>query len=421
MGFHTSGEPETIESLIEMPDGSVHVPRGSVDVVREVFLRDGVRWSVDDDARSNGSAIWIDDVPDPVPCRDYQKEGVYKIAKFLQGMIVLPCGTGKSRLGVAAIRAVNRTALVTVPTEDLVDQWCASLRELLGVEAGRVGGGKSDWNADVVVGIPNSLVPLLESDPTIGLRFGFVIVDEAHRAPAVTYRRLLRLLPARWRLGLTATPTREDGLELLMHWAFGSTLLDRTTQDMIRLGYLQRAEIDIVETGWTFSYTGPEAKRVAAMERALAEDLSRSALVADRVARDARAGESVLVLANRKGMVRELTDMLAARGVGVVGVTGETSKKKRKGAIATLRSGDLSVMVATSLADEGLDVQRLSRIHLAYPQKARGATLQRLGRILRLFPGKKPRLVDYVDRGVPTLARRSDERMRVYRAAGLLP
>jgi superfamily II DNA or RNA helicase len=116
-----------------------------------------------------------------------------------------------------------------------------------------------------------------------------------------------------------------------------------------------------------------------------------------------------------------LAKMIKARGVDrVEAVLGTTAKKKRKGTIEALRTGELQVMIATSLADEGLDVRRLSRVLLAWPQRAKGGTTQRAGRLLRDFP-KKPKLIDFVDSKVDTLASRAADRKAVYRKMGLLP
>jgi superfamily II DNA or RNA helicase len=73
------------------------------------------------------------------------------------------------------------------------------------------------------------------------------------------------------------------------------------------------------------------------------------------------------------------------------------------------------VLVATSLADEGLDLPRLSRVFLAYPSRARGRTVQRLGRLMRPHVDKgMPALVDFVDRKVPILRRQHIDRRRLY-------
>lgn len=429
MGFHPRGEPATIDCAIEMPDGSMHVPRGAVALVKEQIAKDGFTLKVEKDRRSRGFAFNIHREAHPLTLRDYQSEAVEKCRANTQGLVELPCGCGKTTVGCAIVATIRLSALILVETRDLADQWIEELA-VFGIVAGLVGEGRCDRTSDVVVGIIDSTIDLLERDPAWGERFAVVIVDECHHAPAATFQRALSLLPAFFRFGLTATPTREDGLTDLMRWSFGATLLERNTREMIKLGYLMPAEIEFVETGWRHEWDGPsdDPKRIAAMEKALSEDLLRNVTIVDRVIQDVAAGETVLVLANRREMVKEITQLIADRWLAqtslpsfvAAGVTSQTGKKRRRAMIAALKEGTLPCMVATSLADEGLNVRRLSRVHLAFPNKARAQTTQRLGRLLRLYPGKKPKFVDYTDNDVPTLERRAAERRRVYRETGFI-
>lgn len=420
LGFHPGAEPERIEAMVEMPDETVHIPRGAAPRAAEVLLRYANRKLRFEDGRALGSRIPIVLAPD-FKLRDYQGRAVDELAKHTQGLVVLPCGCGKTILGVGAIARFGVSTLVLVPTEDLAAQWAADIKEKLGFLAGILGGGRGQTGADIVVGIVESVDGWLALHPEWGARFGLVIVDEAHHAPAVTYSRVLGRLTAKYRLGLTATPDREDGLTRWVEWSFGPTLLERSTAEMIKLGFLQAATIEEVETGFRCDVSDlPEAKRTAALDRAVHEDMLRNILIADRVAADARAGHTCLVLCGTRVQARELADYIAARGdIDARYATSTIGKKRRAAAIDDLRSGELPVLVATSLADEGLNIERLSRLYLATPQRAKGRTMQRLGRLLRKWPGKEPRLVDFVDSENETLARRAQDRRRVWKSAGL--
>jgi len=134
---------------------------------------------------------------------------------------------------------------------------------------------------------------------------------------------------------------------------------------------------------------------------------------------EVEAGETVLLLSNRKDHCRKLGKLLTAMGVDVRVIVGTIGKKQRKADLADMRAGAASIVIATSLADEGLNIERLSRIILAFPERGRGKTVQRVGRLTRLWVGKDPVLYDVVDPKVETLARRADERRRAYRSIGL--
>lgn len=94
-----------------------------------------------------------------------------------------------------------------------------------------------------------------------------------------------------------------------------------------------------------------------------------------------------------------------------------------------MRTGRVRCIIATQLADEGLDIQRLSRVLLAFPQRAKGPTIQRVGRLMRVFEEKgkdgvirmkKPKLFDFVDNLVPTLRSRGKSRRSAYKDIGIL-
>jgi len=112
---------------------------------------------------------------------------------------------------------------------------------------------------------------------------------------------------------------------------------------------------------------------------------------------------------------RTLTRLLRRTGVCAEELTGRVPKAQRATLLSRAKAGELQVLVATSLADEGLDLPRLSRVFLTYPTRAKGRTVQRLGRLMRPHPDKgRPALVDFVDREVPLLRRQHLERRRLY-------
>jgi superfamily II DNA or RNA helicase len=335
------------------------------------------------------------------------------LATVTQGTAVIPCGGGKTRVGVGAIARLRVPALVLVHTLDLAEQWRAELRALLGVEPGLVGAG-DDARAGVTIGVIQTLArwDRARLDDLLG-GFGLLVLDEAHHVAATTFREVVGRSPARYRLGLTATPEREDGLTPLLELYFGRPLAVVSHEELVAAGVLALPDIRVVETGFTFPYL--RADDYAAMMSALVADEARNDQVVRAVAADARAGHTCLVLSGRVDHCRALVVRLAAAGIEAAELTGRVSKEKRSALLDRARRGDLSVLVATSLADEGLDLPRLSRVFLAYPSRARGRTLQRLGRLMRPHADKgRPALVDFVDRKVPILRRQHIDRRRLY-------
>jgi superfamily II DNA or RNA helicase len=413
-----AGIPLRYECMVERPDRSIAVPRGAVDVVRAALAEDGI--GVDfDDQRTLGEPIGPLALPSPIQLYHYQSQGVRALASKVQGMIVLPCGGGKTILGAGAIVALGRSTIVLAHTGDLIDQWVEDVRGL-GVEPGIVDGDRKQLDAPIVVASVFTLAPLLEADPSLGARFGFAILDEAHHAPSATTTRCLRHLPARYRLGLTATPDREDGHGKLVDWSFGPRLLVKTVQELVDGGFLMMPGLTVVETDFEFEGDPDSDRRyLTKLHRALVKDEARCAQLANLAMWEVQAGETVLLLANRKPLCRKLGKMLEKMGVDARVVVGTTKKKDRKASLNELRSGEVSIVIATSLADEGLNVKRLSRIILGFPETARGKSVQRVGRLSRLWEGKEPRVIDVVDPRVETLANRAAARRRSYRSIGM--
>jgi len=401
-------------SIVEQLAGGVFpVPRGGVDILREILARFDMipNWI---DGRQSGKRI---EIPTPFArtLRPYQANAVERISKLVQSMVVLPCAGGKTTIGAAAIERVGRTTLVLVHTKDLADQWIETIRETLGIEPGVIFDGKIDVR-DVTVATVQTLRGLdIES---ITANFAFVILDEAHHAPADTFRTILARTPARWRVGLTATPEREDSIPV--GWFFGSLAEHKTARDLIRDGYLMPPVIEFPASDFSFKYDGPKTKRIATLERELIANKRRNELIADLAVTNAHGGETVLVLSNRREHCATLAGLIESCGVPVVSLTGAAARGKRKKTLQSLRDGSLPVVVATSLADEGLDVERLSRLVLAFPECAEGRTVQRTGRLMRRFDGKAPKLYDVIDPNVETLARRAQQRRRAYRKLGLI-
>lgn len=330
--------------------------------------------------------------------------------------------THNTRIGLSLVATLDVHTLIVVPTTDVARQWIVGLQTLIGVPAeaiGLVGDGQYQVDRPIVVAVIDSALRALMDLGVPRWRFGLVIVDECHRAPPRAVFRLLRHLPAKYRAGLTATPDHD--LAPLIEWGFGPRLIETATRTLIERGILARPLIDLVGTGWRWSTAETvTTRKLTALHAALATDLLRTSFIADRVARDVAAGHTTLVLADRKELVQLFCDLLTARGVAATGLTSHVGKTKRAKVIDAFKSQSLRCLVATSLADEALDVPALTRLHLAWPQKARGKTAQKLGRLLRRWEGPDKRLIDYVDGEVPMLARRAQDRKRIYRESGLL-
>lgn len=328
--------------------------------------------------------------------RPYQVEAVDALLWEGSGVVLAPCGAGKTTIGAAVMARLDTPALVLVHTLDLAAQWVERCRSQLGVEAGMVGGGEDQREARVVVATIQTLTTWRWSERwEFGSRFGLVILDEAHHAPARTFAEVMAALPARYRLGLTATPTRQDGLEDLLYWTCGPVVYRISQRDLEAGGYTLRPLVTWLPTGCRVDVP---AEEWVALTQAIADDEARNALIVAQVAGRVQAGRTVLVLSDRVEHCATLARMLTEAGVQASELVGRMSKRARADVLDRLHRGELQAVTATSLADEGLDVSRLDVVVLATPSRNEGRVQQRVGRVLRPGEGKaQPEVVDLVD------------------------
>jgi len=403
--------------FIEEKDGFIRLPRGAMTKLWELCFDNDVDLRFDD--RTVLPAERLPELPMP-RLRDYQRAAVDRFVEATLGLFVLPTGAGKTMTALGAIARLRTPALVLVGSRDLAVQWREQISSVLGIKADLIAGGvrqSSTRNAEparVTVALaqalarwePAHLDALLE-------RQGLLVVDESHHVPATLFRSVVDRCPARYRLGLTATPDREDGLGPAVQLYLGWPLAKVTHAELAAAGHLMVPTVRVLETAFSYPFGGKT--EWAPMMNALVADGPRNRLIVDAVAAQARAGQSCLVLSGRKDHCTVLAESLQVRGVGAAVLTSDVAKKRRIELLEEARQGRLPVLVATSLADEGLDLPILSRVFLTYPSKAQGRTIQRLGRILRPHPAKNDAVViDVVDSRVGVLRRHAAERRRAY-------
>jgi superfamily II DNA or RNA helicase len=318
-------------------------------------------------------------------------------------------------MGLAAIAEIGRTALVLVHTMDLLEQWVTRARDVLGITAGVYGGGKRQVRP-LTIGLLQTVARLPVSEVrALGAQFGVLVVDEAHHIPCATLSRVMDTLGCRWRWGLSATPQRDDGLSFQLGWALGPILYEIKPAALLAAGHLVPAEIVQVETGWTWDgdpqadYTGLLADLVA--------DPDRNARIVDQVVAELDRGGTVLVLSLRVAHCEALAELIRQRGRSALALVGGGGKKARRAALDALRtSAEMRCVCATQLADEGLDVPRLTLVLLACPGRSQRQMIQRLGRVMRPAPDKPgAMLIDLVD-DVPLLRTQAKARLRAYRS-----
>jgi len=352
--------------------------------------------------------------------RPYQADAVKACLTWDCGVVVAPCGAGKTQVGCGIIAAAitHLPSLVLVHTRDLASQWSDRLKSL-GITAAICQGAAAmaahfrkaemDGHQRVYIVTVQTLVRLAGPLP----QFGVVIVDEAHHTPATTFTAVLRRLRPRYLFGLTATPEREDGMTPVMYAHLGPVRYTVDRQHLVQMGQSLTPRVVRVQTGcWT------DESEFTRMVNALTSNPVRDAVILREVLLRAKASpHPQLVLTSRVEHAETLAASCRDAGLRAMAVTGET--RERDAALDAVRTGCVDVLIATQLADEGLDIPSLDTLHLVAPSRAAARVEQRVGRIMRPAPGKQtPVVYDYVDDDSLMISQWRS-RMRVYRNLGV--
>lgn len=351
--------------------------------------------------------------------RPEQRQAIIKALQYDDGVLVAPPGSGKTNMSLAYIAARHQPALFLVPTRELAYQALERARQLFDLpeEAfGLLGDGTECIGTHLTVGIVATLVR--RDLPKLSERFGTLVGDEIHHVPAQTVRQVVEAFPARYRLGITATPNRQDGLGPMMLAVMGPVSSTLTTKELVQSERLILPQVRQIETRFEYPYTEDYQKLMAA----LIADTDRNALVVARVIHEAHAGHRILVLSERIAHIQTLYQLCreVAPDIHAEVLTGATAKSRRVALLEAMRQGDISVLFASKIADEGLDLPSLDRIALSTGGRSESRVAQQVGRIMRPAPGKiGATVLDFVDSGSPILAAQAKARFwSVYKPLG---
>jgi len=324
------------------------------------------------------------------------EERLASAANPMGGIVVLPCGYGKTVFALYLAARLGRRTLVLVHKAFLVEQWQARVRQFLpGASVGVVQQGRVESDADVVVGMVQSIAKR-DYDEHVLAGFGLVVIDEAHHMAAPVFSRAMRKICARHTLALSATPERRDGMDDLLRWSLGDIVF-RVQRD----AELVHVQTLVYEARRSAICLGRDGRPVLArMLNALAEDPARNRLIAQHIADLARQGRKVIVMSDRVAQLHVLDQLFAdALGGGEGEGEGEVTRGFYTGKTPPIErqaAEHKQVLFTTyAMSREALDIPALDTLVMATPV---GTVEQVVGRILRKHAGKQtPLVLDVVD------------------------
>ena len=331
---------------------------------------------------------------------DYQENAVESVLRAKNGILVAPCGSGKTQMGLEAVARIGGKTLWLTHTQDLLNQSMNRAKQCFGLPAseyGTITAGK--------VNVGNTLTfATVQTASNIDLsqyrdEWDCIVVDECHKCVGsptrmMMFYRVLSALSARYRIGLTATPYRADGLERCMFALLGG-IIHEVPQSAVA-GNTVPVRVKFVNTGYTPCIDditdGDGTLNYAKLISDITESKDRNAVIVGEIQRAAQNG-GVLVLSDRLQHLDALEKRLCAvfpYRTARLGIASTNVEKERRARILTdLNNGALNVVFATyKLAKEGLDVPHLRTVVFATPQKDKATVIQSAGRVARKADGK---------------------------------
>ncbi|RYG70415.1 DEAD/DEAH box helicase, partial [bacterium] len=360
--------------------------------------------------------------------RPYQAEALsaWKKARG-RGVVVLPTGAGKTHVAVMAIDDKRRATLVVAPTLDLVRQWYDLLRATFPVPVGVVGGGSYDVQPITVTTYDSAYMHM----ENLGARFGLVVFDEVHHLPGASYALSARFAIAPFRLGLTATPERQDGREAELDALVGPQVYRRDIVELsgdyladydtehvsVELSPSEREEYDAERAvyrafvqenhirmaspqGWSefimLSSRSDHGRRAMAAYRRQKELAFAAPAKLDYVALllHVHRGDRCILFTQDNATAYEVS-----RRFLVPAITHQTKVKERSEILANLASGTYGAVATSKVLNEGVDVPDANVAIVISGSGSVREHVQRLGRVLRKKDGKRAILYEIVTAG----------------------
>ena len=313
--------------------------------------------------------------------------------EYAGGILQAKPGWGKTCTALAIVAALRVPALVLVHKNFLTKQWTERIEEFLpGAKVGIAQQDRCDYEGcHVVVAMQHSLAAR-EYPADFYRHFGLIITDECHRIGSRTWAPLQGLFPARWRLGLTATPRRSDGCERAFLYHIGPVMMEASEQRLTPL----------IKRVWTdFKFTASARFNPNLVSRPiqlniLCKNQSRNRAIAKLIAEAASKGRKVLVISERIKHLQELEQLTTAEAhiLGTMPemdyyIGGRTDDQYAAAAKANI------LFATKQYVSEGFDLPALDTLFLCTPLYD---VEQIVGRILRPHPDKKePMVVDIRD------------------------
>lgn len=419
----------------EERDGYLALPRCCESNLVELLETAGVVYEIKDETNSGNTirATFKGEL------RPEQISAAEALLAHNNGVLSATTAFGKTVIAAYLIGRWKVNTLVLVHTQALLNQWKKALSEFLEINEtlpelpkkrgrqkertliGQLGGSKNNLSGFVDIAIMQSLI-FRDEVRELVKDYGMVIVDECHHVSAVSFERVLREVNAKLVYGLTATPTRQDGHQPIIHMQCGPIRYQVDAKTQAEKRPFDHAVIPRF-TSFAQPVTDEVPWKITDAYAAMQVDEDRNERIITDVLATVADGRTPIVLTERYDHAKVLAEILREKSKNVVLLSGKgTAKEKREilQGLSLIPADESLILVATGrYVGEGFDLPRLDTLFLAMPVSWRGTLAQYAGRLHRNYENKQEVLIyDYVDFRIPMLERMYQKRLSGYAAIG---
>lgn len=369
--------------------------------------RGGVRYVIPERANYIAKPLWkaeikqedLPSIPQPheVQLEALEKLEATRLAGNSAGLVVLATGLGKTWLSAFdSNRPIYKRILFVAHREEILSQAMMTFRKIRPTARfGHYTGKEKKVDAEILFASVQTLGKKSHLDNFDPQTFDYIVVDEFHHAAASTYRRLIDHFRPKFLLGLTATPERTDGGDLLAlcqeNLVYRCDLVDGIRRGLLSPFHYYGVpdEVDYSNIPWRSNRFDEEALTRAVATRSRAQNALEQY--------QKRAARRTLAFCCSQLHANFMADFFQKAGVKAVAVHSGEGSAPRERSLEELERGDIQVIFAVDVFNEGLDVPAIDTVMMLRPTESRILWLQQLGRGLRKTQNKTHlTVIDYI-------------------------
>lgn len=362
---------------------------------------------------------------------DYQQHIADRIDGYERGIIKLATGGGKSLIAALITARIGKRTIIYVVGKDLLYQFYKLFSDVFEEEIGLIGDGNciikdiniaSVWTVGQALGMKKADILLDEGDSEKLLgtdKYSEIlklmkstkvhIIDECHMAACDTIQKIYKCCVPEHIYGLSGSPWRDDGADMLIESVLGKYIMNIPATQLIRDGYLAQPIIKFISV--------PKMKcdrnYKTAYKEYIVENKNRNDLVLKYARILTDKGYKTLILFNSIKHGKILYDLISPH-IKCALLDGSDDQKTRNRVKRELENGKINCILASRIFDIGIDIPSLSGLIVASAGKSTVKALQRVGRVIRRYPGKQhAAIVDFVDNTV-FLRNHAEIRRKIY-------